>query len=145
LFNIILLLQQFSRPFDADSSFGYQLCGDAIHCLTLRAGGDGYLPGVQRHVAALDAFSCQRADCGQVLRQPHRRHNLAQFTRALDAENLERNLRGRVRPRRPADDADCQRQLEAAKERRAAALLCFSLVGCGFVISNDSPLRQRAA
>ncbi len=47
---------------------------------------------MQAHVPALDAFGSQGAQRGQVLRQPHRSHDLGQFCCTVHAHQLQRRL-----------------------------------------------------
>ncbi len=75
--------------------------------VTGRACGNGDLPGMQRHVSTLDAFSCQGAQGSEILRQSHRNNDLCQFARGFNTHQLDRSLRGRMDFGRTTDDAHC--------------------------------------
>ena len=91
-----------------------------VEDLLRRAGRRDDAARVQRHVALLDAFGRERADRGEVLREPHGGHDLRELGRGLDAEQAQVQRHGRVRFDRRADDADLDRQLDAAAE-----IACF--------------------
>jgi hypothetical protein len=106
------LVEQLPCAVSADDPFGYQTRGDAVYFVGSRPGCDGYLARVEGHVSSLDAFGGQRSNGCKVLCQADGNHDLRQITSARHAQDLERNVRGRMDTRRAADRADRQRQLE---------------------------------
>jgi len=79
-----------------------------------RARRQGDLAGVQAHVAALDPFRRQRPQCSQILRQTDAGDDLRQLLRALDLQQGQAGLGGRVDACGAADRPDGQRQLQLA-------------------------------
>ena len=93
-----------------------ELGGDAIDELAGRAGGARDAARVQRHVTALDAFGRERAQRGEVRREPGGAGDRGEPIGVVDAGELEREPRGGMDVQRAADGADRERHHELAGE-----------------------------
>ncbi len=101
---------------DAHLAAGDQHPGDRVDFGAHGAGGHGDLPGVQGHVAGLDALGGQRPQRGQVLGEADADGDGRQVPGGRHAEHLQARLRRGVTAGRPADGAEGKRQGERPGE-----------------------------
>ena len=95
---------------------GGQALGDLLDLVTHRTRDQRDIASVQGHVAALNAFGGQGAQCAHVLCQTDGGGDFAQLLRGLHVHDLERQTGQRVRLGRAADQTDGHWQLDRADQ-----------------------------
>ena len=100
----------------ADIAFFDHLRRNSARLLFGSARRQRQLTSVQPHVALLNAIGGQRADRSKILRQCDSGRDLRQLLRRSYSEYFQARLRAAMGPRRPADDAHSQGQLDLAAQ-----------------------------